>query len=77
MTLHFPLLYIKITLYLTFHHTCGVLLDAISKKLDRIVEFTAFEDFIGFERKGKNMKEYANCVMSCYQTDDKDDLMEI
>ncbi len=32
----------------------GVLLGAISKKLDRIVEFTAFEDFISFERKGKN-----------------------
>jgi len=33
---------------------CGVLLGAISKKLDRIVEFTAFEDFISFDRKGKN-----------------------
>ncbi len=27
---------------------------AISKRLDTIVEFTAFEDFISFERKGKN-----------------------
>lgn len=31
-----------------------MLLGAISKKLDKIVEFTAFEDFISFERKGKN-----------------------
>ncbi len=31
-----------------------MLLGAISKKLDRIVEFTAFENFISFERKGKN-----------------------
>ena len=33
---------------------CGVLLGAISKELDKIVKFTAFEDFISFERKGKN-----------------------
>ena len=33
---------------------CGVLLGAISKELDKIVEFTAFEDFISFERKGRN-----------------------
>lgn len=33
---------------------CGVLLGAISKELDKIVEFTAFEDFISFDRKGKN-----------------------
>lgn len=33
---------------------CGVLLGAISKELDKIVEFTALEDFISFERKGKN-----------------------
>jgi len=32
----------------------GVLLGAISKELDKIVEFTAFENFISFERKGKN-----------------------
>jgi len=31
-----------------------VLFSAISKKLDKIVKFTAFEDFISFERKGKN-----------------------
>jgi hypothetical protein len=31
-----------------------VLLGAISKELDKIVEFTVFEDFISFERKGKN-----------------------
>lgn len=34
--------------------TCGVLLGVISQKLDTIVEFTAFEDFVSFERKGKN-----------------------
>ena len=33
---------------------CGVLLSAISKRFDTIVEFTAFEDFISFDRKGKN-----------------------
>ena len=32
----------------------GVLLGVISKELDKILEFTAFEDFISFERKGKN-----------------------
>ena len=32
----------------------GVLLGAISKELDKIVEFTAFEDFISFDKKGKN-----------------------
>ncbi len=26
----------------------------MSKELDEIVEFTAFENFISFERKGKN-----------------------
>lgn len=31
-----------------------MLLGAISKELDKTVEFTAFEDFISFERKGKN-----------------------
>ena len=30
-----------------------MLFGAISKELDKIVEFTAFEDFISFERKGK------------------------
>ena len=34
--------------------TCGMLLGAISKELDKIVEFSAFEDFISFEKKGKN-----------------------
>ena len=29
-------------------------LGAISQKLDIIVEFTAFEDFVSFERKKKN-----------------------
>ena len=32
---------------------CGVLLGAISKRFDTIVEFTAFEDFISFEKKLK------------------------
>ncbi len=31
-----------------------MLLGAISKRYDTIVEFSAFEDFISFERKGKN-----------------------
>ena len=34
--------------------TCGMLLGAISKELDKIVEFSAFEKFISFEKKGKN-----------------------
>ncbi len=33
---------------------CGVLLGAIFKRYDEIVEFTAFENFISFETKGKN-----------------------
>ncbi len=31
-----------------------MLFGAISKELDKIVEFTAFEDFISFDRNGKN-----------------------
>lgn len=31
-----------------------MLLGAISKRFDTIVEFTVFEDFISFEKKGKN-----------------------
>ncbi len=31
-----------------------MLLGAIAKELDKIVEFTAFEDFISFDKKGKN-----------------------
>jgi len=31
-----------------------MLLGAISKRYDTIVEFTAFEDFVSFEKKGKN-----------------------
>lgn len=39
-------------------HTCGVLLGAISQKLDTIVEFTDFEDFVSYERKrNKNFKQ--------------------
>ncbi len=30
-----------------------MLLGAISKELDKIVEFTAFENFISFDRNGK------------------------
>lgn len=29
-------------------------ISAISKRYDTIVEFTAFEDFVSFEKKGKN-----------------------
>ncbi len=35
-------------------NTCGMLLGAISEKFDKIVEFTAFEEFISFDRKRKN-----------------------
>lgn len=31
-----------------------MLFGAISKELDKIVEFTAFKDFISFDRKSKN-----------------------
>ncbi len=31
-----------------------MLLGAISKELDKIVEFSAFENFVSFDRKGKN-----------------------
>lgn len=31
-----------------------MLLGAISKRFDTIAEFTAFQDFISFERKGKD-----------------------
>ena len=31
-----------------------MLLGAISIRYDKIVEFTAFEDFVSFEKKGKN-----------------------
>ena len=31
-----------------------MLLGAISKRFDTIAQFSAFEDFISFERKGKN-----------------------
>ncbi len=31
-----------------------MLFSAIFKESDKIVEFNAFEDFISFERKGKN-----------------------
>ena len=45
---------IKKSLQLSIHTARGVLLGAISKRFDTIVEFTAFEDFISFEKKGKN-----------------------
>ncbi len=35
-------------------NACGVRSSAISKKLDKIAQFTAFENFISFERKSKN-----------------------
>ena len=31
-----------------------MLLGAISKRFDTIVEFSTFEDFVSFEKKGKN-----------------------
>lgn len=31
--------------------SCGVLIGAISKRFDIIVEFTAFENFYGFDKK--------------------------
>ena len=34
--------------------TCGVLLGAISQRFDTIVEFSAFENFYSFDKKGKN-----------------------
>ena len=34
-----------------------MLLGAISTEVDKIVKFTAFEDFISFEKKGKNKVE--------------------
>ena len=34
--------------------TYGVLLGAISKIYDTIAQFTAFEDFVSFEKKGEN-----------------------
>ena len=33
---------------------CGMRYSAISKRFDTIVEFTAFENFISFEKKCKN-----------------------
>ena len=44
-------LYLRVS---TEDQACGMLLGAISKRFDTIVEFTAFEDFISFERNGKN-----------------------
>ena len=35
------------------HFTCGMLIGAMSKRYDEIVELSAFEDFISFDRKGK------------------------
>ena len=38
-----------------------MLLGAISKELGKIVDFTAFEDFVSFEKKGKdNIKRVEN-----------------
>ena len=34
--------------------TRGVLLGGISKRFDTIVEFSAFGDFISYEKKGEN-----------------------
>lgn len=35
-------------------NTCGMLLGAMSERYDKIAQFTAFEDFISFDKKGKN-----------------------
>lgn len=35
-------------------NTCGMCGNVISKRFDTIAEFTAFENFISFEKKGKN-----------------------
>ena len=35
-------------------HTCGVCGGASSQKFDTIVEFTAFENFVSYEKKGRN-----------------------
>lgn len=40
--------------YVSIYTSRGVLLGAITQRFDSIVEFTAFEDFIIFERKGRN-----------------------
>ena len=40
--------------HLNVRQARGVLLGAMSERYDEIVEFTAFEDFISFDRKGKN-----------------------
>ena len=42
------------TLQQTRDYSCGVLLGTISKRFDTIVEFTAFENFCSFDKKGKN-----------------------
>lgn len=34
--------------------TRGMLLGAISKRFDTIVEFTAFQNFCSFDKKGEN-----------------------
>ena len=42
--------------YITYPivQTCGVLFGVIFERFDTIVEFSAFHDFISFEKKGKN-----------------------
>ena len=39
-----------------FTRTCGMCCGAISKRFDAIVEFTAFENFCSFDRKGKKIE---------------------
>ena len=48
---------LRATIQRTNYHTCGVLLGAISQEYDTIVEFTAFEDFVSYEKNGKNKIE--------------------
>lgn len=40
-------------IYGHINYTRGMLLGAMSERYDPIIEFTAFEDFIGFDRNGK------------------------
>ena len=37
---------------------CGVLLGAVFERLDTIVEFNAFHDFISFEKKDKKVENH-------------------
>ena len=53
-TLQQSSVHLSLILQQSSHNTCGMLLGAISKRFDTIAQFTAFEDFISFDRKDKN-----------------------